>query len=272
MDTQKIEDSLGETLAEGNKREDNPEEFHPSEVTGCPLKVSLNKLMGEETILNCYLFQGSAVHHYLQNTGILDEALFKAGYHPVHTEYEVHTKHKVGDDTWLTGTCDILCDNGDATTIFDIKYSSLRPEYNHGRVMKYFSQTNTYAHMFDADEYGLMLINSQERDNLPENGIVVMEGKPVEDNWEITKKKAIEIHNILKEYGYPDDMDQPLTEEEVRGWATGTWEDFLSGFDLSTIPAYEEECKYCPHSEYCPVKNGDVGGGILGAVNNAKKK
>jgi hypothetical protein len=265
MDTDALEEHIKQVLKENGLREDDHGYYHPSQVTGCPLKVFLDKMTQNETVLNSWLFQGSAVHYYLQNhpspdghEGIITEALHKSGYHAMHTGYEVHTKKDLGDGVTLTGTCDILCQEGDTTTIFDIKYSSLKPEYGHGRVLKYFSQANTYAFMFDADEYGLIFINSKSQKL--EDDIYVMDNEPSEDNWDLVKSKARAIHNALENRGYDEGVAWPVPELEQKDvpW----WEDLLEMFDRSNIPAYDEECQYCDHSDYCPVKNGKLSSGL----------
>lgn len=265
MDSDRLEEEIVDVLVENGYREDDHGYYHPSEVTGCPLKVFLNKMTDHETILNSWLFQGSAVHYYLQNAvspegfhGIITEALHKSGYHAMHSEYEVHTKKDLGDGITLTGTCDILCQEGDTTTIFDIKYSSLKPQYGHGRVFQYFSQANTYAYMFGADEYGLILINSKSQ-KLAED-VYVLDGEPSDDNWQLVKQKAKAIHSALEDRGYDEGVVWPVPELEQRDvpW----WEELLEYFSRDSIPAYEEECQYCDHSDYCPVKQGKLSSGL----------
>lgn len=263
-----MNEELRKELREDNHREDKFGEYHPSTITGCPLKAVLDRMTDASVELNSYMFAGTAVHYYLQETGILTDALYRAGYHPLYTDYEVSTRHKVDDGIFITGTCDIICDDGDNTTIIDIKYSSLKPEYAHGRVAKYFAQVNTYSKMFDADEMALWLISSNERDSLPDEGISMLTGEPQEDNWEITKDKARSIHNTLERYGYPD--GNTFDMETLAGQDLEFWQELLGEIDLNQVPAYEKECKYCDHSEYCPVKQGEMGGGMQGVVNKAK--
>lgn len=255
MDIQQIEENFREVLEEDNYREFTLGEYHPSEVTGCPLKVVLNTMTEYETTMNCYLFQGSAVHHYLQETGILDRILHKSGYHMLETSYEVSNRKEIGDGVSIVGTTDVLCEGEDGMrTIFDIKYSSAKPGRDKGRLVQYFSQTNTYAYMFDADEYGLMIVDSQERDNLPEDGITVLSGEPNEENWQIVKDKARAIHSSLSRAGFQDGVVWPMPDLEDKD--IGFWEGLTQEMDRNNIPAYEKECKWCPHSEYCPEKQG----------------
>jgi len=264
MNEDRLEEALADTLRDRTLREDDVGKYHPSEITGCPLKVVLNKLGGNKTILNCWLFQGSAVHHYLQETGIMTDALNSAGYHPLDTEYEVHREYRLTDEVTLTGTCDILCSDGDNLTIFDIKYSSLKPSYGHERIYKYFAQVNTYAFMFGADEYGLMMFNSKSQDLLgdeqgSDSDINVLSGTPKEDNWEVVTDKAVAIHNCLQEYGFDgatvvpvDDMS--LEHEVVQNVASSLAGEVGEG----QMPSYDQECKYCDHKEHCPSYQGEL--------------
>lgn len=255
---EKVEDTLAAVLDRNNKAygQHTLGEYHPSQVSGCPLKVHLDWMTENETVLNSWLFQGSAVHHYLQETGIMTEALLEAGYHPVHTSYEVASEKKIGDGINITGKCDIVCAQDGHTTIFDIKYSSVPPSSGHGRLYKYMSQANTYAHMFGADSYGLIMINSKSRDLL--NDIVVMPGTMSEDNWEIVKNKAYSIHEALQTAGWHDGVRWSNSQLEDVG--KSFWQEVMQHFDQKQIPSYEKECQYCDHSDYCPVKNGKLGG------------
>lgn len=255
---EKVEDTLAGVLDRNNRAYGKHKlgEYHPSQVSGCPLKVFLNWMTDNETVLNCWLFQGSAVHYYLQESGIMTEALHDAGYHPLHTSYEVSTQKKIGDGITITGKCDIVCAQDGHTTIFDIKYSSIPPSSGHGRLYKYMSQANTYAHMFGAESYGLIMINSKSRDLL--NDIVVMPGTMSEDNWEIVKNKAYAIHNSLKRFDW--DSGERWSNSRLESAGSSFWRGVMSEFDEKQIPSYEKECQYCDHSDYCPVKNGKLGG------------
>lgn len=254
----KLEDTLADVLERDNAAYGQHVygEYHPSQVSGCPLKVFLNWMTDDETTLNSWLFQGSAVHYYLQETGLMTEALNDAGYHPVHTSYEVATQKEIGDGITITGKCDIHVGRNGDTTIFDIKYSSLPADSGHGRIYKYMSQANTYAHMFDADAYGLIMINSKSRDLCDD--IAVMPGQMSEENWEIVKQKAHSIHEALDEYGWPE--GERLPPDLLDNKKNEFWKEMMQFFDKKQCPSYEKECDWCSHSGYCPVKNGKLGG------------
>lgn len=261
MDTDRVEVSLADELQRRNDRPDEVGKYHPSEITGCPLKVVLNKVTGNETILNCWLFQGSAVHYYLQESGILDNALHEAGYHAIDTQYEVNKEYRINDEVVITGTCDILCNNGDDLTIFDIKYSSVKPSSGRERIYKYFAQVNTYAFMFGADEYALMMINSRSDDLLgaqegSESDINVLPGTPKQDNWDIVQDKAVNIHEALMDSEYEGGAVVQPEEVEIDSEIMDT---IMSQLDEGNIPSYSGECKYCDHKEYCPDYQGETG-------------
>lgn len=264
MDRDKLNGGLRNQLESSTYREAEYGEYHPSTISGCPVMAVLDRMIGSEFVMNSYTFAGSAVHYYLQETGILTDALYEAGYHPLYTEYEVHTRKRIEDGIYLTGTCDVLCDDGENTTIFDLKYSSLKPEYAEGRVMQYFAQVNTYAHMFDADEMALWLIASNERENLPQNGLTLLTGEPKEDNWEVVKEKARQIHKTLGMLGYDD--GRRITKSAAKAYNKEDWEDVFKHINLDHAPAYEDEHKYCDHEEYCPICNDVFASGMEGFV------
>ena len=253
-------------IAEDRYPPKNKGQFGPSQVSGCPLKVYLDKMTDHEVTMNSWMFAGSAVHYYLQQTDILQRALHEAGYHWVHTDYEQTTEFEINDDVSLHGSADVVTSDGEDDVIYDIKFSSLPADSGHGRIYKYFSQANTYAHMFDADEYGLIMINSKSQ-NLRDS-IVILEGQMSEDNWEIVKQKAVSIFNRLEKSGYYD-----LEENDGRGRRFDPdmlaeadqefWADVVEGFDTKQIPSYDKECQYCPHADYCPIEQG-----VLGGLNN----
>jgi len=258
-----LEDTLANTLRENSRRESEYGYYHPSTISGCPLKGFLDKMTETSTELNNYMFQGSAVHFYLQeNPELLTQALYDAGFHPLDTRYEVHTIYEMEDGIHLTGTCDALANGDNGVAIVDIKYSSVRPETHQGRLFQYMSQTNTYSHMFGADEYGLLLLYSYANDNQsgnkPQNipdSILLLPGEPNEDNWEMVKSKARQIHYALGEFGFPDGErweDSYIPDE----W----WDKILGIIDRGNCPAYEKECNYCDHSDHCPVFNSGLKG------------
>lgn len=266
MALEDVEDTLAEALRADNYREFVYGRYHPSTITGCPLKGFLNKMVDSETRLNNYLFQGSAVHFYLQKKpSLLNKALREAGYHPLDIDYEVHKLHEIEDGITLTGTCDILAGGNGSTDIIDIKYSSVRPETHKGRIFQYMSQVNTYAHMFGADRYGLLLIYSYANDrakggkptNIPDS-LTMLEGEKNQDNWEITRNKARQIHTALGEAGYPD--GERWTTEGLADRPDSFWDDVRELINLDHAPSYEKECDYCDHSDYCPVYNSGLKG------------
>lgn len=250
-------------IAEDRYPPKNDGEFGPSQISGCPLKVYLEKITGHEVTMNSWMFQGTAVHHYLQETDILTEALHEAGYHWVNTEYEVSKTHRINDDVAINGSADVVTSDGEDDVVYDIKYSSIPADSGHGRVYKYFSQVNTYAHMLDADGYGLIMINSKSR-NLKDN-IAVLRGEMSEDNWEIVKQKAINIFNALEDAGFYNESvnngeGEKLTVDEVMEADVAFWEEVMEYFNEKQIPSYDKECQYCDFSECCPVKQGKLGG------------
>lgn len=241
----------------------NKGQFGPSQISGCSLKVYLEKMTDHEVTMNSWLFQGSAVHHYLEESGILREALHEAGYHAVHTDFEVSAEHEINDDVSIHGTADVVTSDGEDDVIYDIKYSSIPAHSGHGRIYKYFSQANTYAHMFDADGYGLIMINSKSQ-NLRED-IVILEGEMSEDNWEIVKQKAVNIFNALEAADYYDESvndghGNRFDPQELSEVGADFWSEVMEHFDKKQIPSYDKECQYCDFSEFCPVKQGTLGG------------
>jgi len=265
MQHKDLEQSLIDEIRKDNERPDNDGHYHPSQVTGCPLQVTLDKMTDNKTILNCWLFQGTAVHHWLQQSGVLSRALHEAGYHMIDISYEIRTHTKIADGVYLTGQCDVIASDGDKRHIFDIKYSSIRPSSGAGRLYKYFSQANVYSYMFDADEYGLIMINSRSRDLLGvEDGkpdiFVLDNNEPDEENWEMVKRKCINIEELLTNLGYYD--GRRISKEELESYESVDWQPFYDQFHKETMPAYNKECSYCDHSDYCPVKNGKVSTGL----------
>lgn len=283
MDTDKIEEIAGDVLRETGIRDEKFGEYHPSNICGCPLKVFLNKMTDKQTKLNKWLFSGSAVHFYMQEhrspegfDGILTEILHKAGYHALSTSYEVSNRYSIDDqslrakvdydlpgDAHIVGTCDALCEGENGRTVFDLKYSSLQPSNQTGRTFYYLSQVNTYAHMFDADEYALILLNNMAgvRDSHPDSvadSVTVVDGTVSEDNWELVRLKALMIHASLLRYGYPGGDRWTLSELDKK--PDEFWKEVMEVVEKKHCPAYEQECKYCDHSEYCPVYNGTLGG------------
>lgn len=265
MEDKTLEGALVEEIREDNLREEEKGKLHPSEVTGCPLKVVLDKMTDNQTILNSWLFQGTAVHYFLQESGIMDHALHEAGFHMMDVDYEIRTEVHIGDGIYLTGQADVVAHKDGKRYIYDIKYSSIRPSSGSERLFKYFSQANTYSYMFDADEYGLIMINSRSQDLLGEehdsSDIVVMDGnEPNDENWELVKEKALGIHETLAENGYYDNV--VWNPEDLEDWSASDWKPLWSQFSKDSMPSYDKECNYCDHSDYCPIKNGNLDSGL----------
>lgn len=268
MNKEGLEESLAETLRESGIRGRVLGEYHPSTISGCALKATLDAMVDKETGLNKWLFQGSAVHYYMQNhpspegyDGIITEALHDAGYHTLDTEYEVGTRHRISDNVVITGTCDIItADQDDNRTIFDLKYSSVKPSRNKDRLMKYLTQVNCYSNMFGADKHGLILIDNREKESIPDNGITVIGGEPQEDNWEIQKEKAKSIDKVLRDAGY--EGGERWSKEMLESADVEFWEEIMDVINSDHCPSYEKECRYCDHEDYCPVVNGKTGGGL----------
>lgn len=258
MNAREIEDALAETLAERGRRPSKMGRYHPSHISGCPLKHFLDRMVEVPDKMNSWMFGGKAVHYYLQETDILREALHKAGYHWLDTEFEVHTEYKVDDDIVITGTCDVLAEDEDGSAVFDKKYSSIPPNSNHGRIYAYASQVNTYAHMFDTDEFALIMIHSKSDNLYNPDSFGVLAGEPDDDNWNLVKSKARMIHEALVKGGYAEGnrFSRNFLEEQGNSF----WESILSIIDKNHCPAYDEECDYCDHSDYCPVYNSGLRG------------
>lgn len=242
--------------------------YSPSKISGCELRVYLDRMLDIETTLNSWMFQGKAVHYYLQETNILTEALHQAGYHWVNTNYEISNVYEINDEAVISGTADVLArDVDDDTVVYDIKYSSIPPGSGHGRLYKYFTQAHIYAQIFDADGYGLIMIHSKA-DNL-KDGIAVLEGKMSDENWEIIRDKVESIHVALKAAGFFDgNRWEAETIEEV---GVGFWETVIEHFNTERIPTYQKECQYCDHAEYCPVKQDKLeSGGVSEMIEETK--
>lgn len=265
MSLKDIEETAEEVLLADSERKDEDGKYHPSTLSSCPLKTTLDKMTESEPVLNSWLLQGSAVHYYLQETGLLDGILHKAGFPVYNTEYEVHRMYNVNDEVTITGRCDILTGNDDEQAVIDIKYTSLKPYYDNGRLMKYYSQVNVYANMFGVDRFGLFMINSKSND-LTDDGIHMMTGDRDEENWEMMKQRAIDIHDTLEYWGW-EAGDNPISVSELDPNQTEFWEEHTQFIDTDQCPAYDEECKYCDFNEVCPVFQGTMGNGLNQALN-----
>lgn len=240
--------------------------YGPSQVSGCPLRKFLSDMMAIDVRTNSYLFQGSAVHFYMQQNGLLDEIVEQAGYHPGFTEYEVMGEVEVGNNVYIHGSADVITeekkqdrDHDTDKVVYDMKYSGIPFHSGHGRLFKYLSQAHAYSRIHDADGYGLLMIQSNvgDPDEFVEN-IGVVEGVMDDENWELMKQKALNIDNALVKSGYYDDNE--WDQEEIADMSASFWEEVIEYFDTTHTPAYEKECKYCEHKEYCPVYQGTLGG------------
>lgn len=265
MKAENLEDALRTEIAKDDHKDPEPGLFFPSEITGCPLKVYLNRMLSIDVEINSWLFQGSAVHFYLQESGILDEALHNAGYHILDSSYEVSTQVNITDDIRIHGSCDILCEEEESTAIFDMKYSSLPADSGAGRIYKYYAQANTYAYLFDADEYGLIMIHSRSGSEDFLNNIAVLPGEKSEDNWELTKNKTQNVHEALIDAGYAEENRWDINLMAERD--IDFWKKVIRYFEKQNMPSYEKECNYCDHNDYCPVYNGELGGGLRNVIN-----
>lgn len=238
--------ALGDQLDSGSYHDNTYGEYHPSGLSGCPLGVFLDFMTEDETEYNHYMFSGTAVHYYLQESGKLTQALHNAGFNAMYTEYEVQNKHHIGDGAHVIGRVDALADSPEKRVVIDIKYTSLKPQYDNGRLLKYASQVNTYANMFDADEWVLLMIYSKA-DSVPDE-IDYISGETDQENWEITKDKARNIHEALTAAGFHDGVRWSVDELKERG--PGFWEEIMEHFDEDRVPAYDGELKYSDRDEW----------------------
>lgn len=257
MPAEEIPEALGERLEEDNFRPRDMGEYHPSTISGCPLKSFLSWMTENRPELNHWMFEGSAVHHYLQERPeLLTQALYDAGYHPLDTGYEISNRTKVGDGIHIVGTCDILTEDDENSIVIDMKYSSVQPGQGRNRIYKYASQVNTYANMFGTDEWALLLIYSRA-DNIPEE-LTIISNETDEENYDMIKSKAKTIHSALKHYEFHRQNRWEMSELEKK--IDSFWEDVMEHFDKQQCPSYDGECKYCDHKSYCPVYQGKLGG------------
>lgn len=268
MSIKDLENTLGQAILDNSRRKGHDEfgEYGPSQISGCPLKTFLDEMTDTEVPINRWVFGGSAVHYYLQkHPGLLPKAIEDAGFHLLDTHFEVETHYTLSDDIWISGRCDVLTHDGDQRVIIDLKYSSIPPHSGHGRIYKYLSQLNAYANMFDANEMGLLMVNSKS-DHIPSD-IGVITGEPDENNWDILKSKARMVHRTLEEYEY--DEGNRWTNDSLADKIDDFWEHIMSIIDKEHCPSYEKECQYCDHKSYCPVYQGKTGG--LKGMGNRRK-
>lgn len=264
-----LEDVLPGVISEDRYPDKPNNHYSPSQISGCELKVYLDRMLETDVTLNSWMFQGKAVHYYLQENDILTEALHDAGYHWVNTNYEVSNVYGVDEEIVINGTADVVArDCEDDTVVYDIKYTALQPDSSAGRILKYMTQAHTYAQMFEADGYGLLMIHSRADDL--EEGVGVMEGTMSEENWSIVQDKVECIHYALKAAGYFDGNTWEIDEIETVG--IGFWEEVIDHFDAQRIPTFDKECKYCDHAGYCPINQGTLAAskGVGEMVENTK--
>jgi len=221
-------------------------EYHPSSITGCPLGELLDWMLEEEPDYNHYMFSGTAVHYYLQESGLLTRALHNAGFNPMYTSYEVQKKVDVGDGASVVGRADCLANTEQGSVVIDIKYSSLKPGYDSGRIMKYMAQVNTYANMFDCDYWCLLMIYSKA-DDMTDAGDFI-HGKTDEENWKIMQEKTRNIHEALRSAGWP--AGNRWDKDELMGLGIGFWEEVMEHFNEDHVPAYDGELKYSDRDEW----------------------
>lgn len=262
MNGEKLAERLGYHIDKGDYHDNEYGEYHPSHISGCPLGAFLDFMTEKETEYNNYMFSGTAVHYYLQESGMLTNALHDAGYHALDTKYEVPKKYDIGGGAHVLGRCDALTSDGDNKVIIDIKYSSIKPEYSGGgnttgRLLKYATQANTYAHIFGADEWCLLMIYSRA-DNIPDE-ISTISQEYDNENWEMVKSKAHSIHDALTHFGY--DSGTRWEKEWLRRQDTDFWEEVMQFFDEDNVPAYSGELKYTDRDEWVMPYRDDWGGG-----------
>lgn len=226
--------------------------LHPSHISGCPLGTVLDFMLEDETPLNCHMFNGKAVHYFLQEENIIDRALHDMGFHHLDTNHEVNSRFEVpgvDDDLQIIGRADTITTDGDRDVVIDIKYSSLKPEYKNNRLIKYAAQINAYSFMFDADAWVLLFVYSKADDITdPEESINTLVGEPNEENWELMLEKARSIHQALSHFGW--DEGNRWDKEELKYKDRDFWEDVMQFFDESWVPAYEGELKWSDRDEW----------------------
>lgn len=246
MSYEEVCKNLGDELGDDDYHTRRFGEYHPSHIAGCPLGCFLDFMLEEETEYNNYMFSGTAVHYYLQESGKLTSALQKSGYNQMFTEYEVMNSIHVGKGARILGRCDALVNSPDKSAVIDLKYSSIKPSYNNSRLAKYAVQANTYAHMFGVDEWCLLMIHSKA-DHIPDE-IDFLADEKSEDAWEVVKDKARNIHEALREAGYDD--GERWTEERLKSQGREFWENVMEHFDESRVPSYDTELKWSDRDEW----------------------
>jgi len=252
MDEDRIESAFVNAISghEGDYHDDVFGEYHPSHVSGCPLGAVIDFMTEKEIPTNNYMWNGKTTHYYLQETGILKEALHDAGYHWLDTSFEITNRHKVAPGVHLVGRCDAICYDNETETsaIIDIKYTSLKSHYNSGRLYKYATQVNTYCGMFGADEWGLLMLYSKTDDVESEDFVDMLTNEFNEDNWANAKQKAKNIHSCLDHFGYDD--GERWNVDWLKQQDRGFWEEAMEFFNPDNVPFYDGELKYSDRDEW----------------------
>lgn len=262
-DIERLPNALGAELEayEGDYHDDVFGEYHPSQLSGCPLGAFLDFMMEKEVPMNQYIFSGTAVHYYLQETGILKRALHNIGHHWIDTSFEVGRHKKVAPGVKIVGRADILCHDGEDQWVIDLKYSSIRGQNNQGRMMKYARQVNTYCGMMGGDKWGLLIPYSRA-DHVPDE-IDIFTNDFHEEDWEEAKEKAVNIHEALDYFGYPE--GERWDKSQLKQQGEDFWEDVMQFFDGSRVPSYDGELKYSDRDEWVmPYMHGWEGNNVSG--------
>lgn len=225
--------------------------YHPSHISGCPLGTVIDFMTEDETPVNNHIFNGKTAHYYLQERNIIDRALHDIGYHYLDTRHEVSNHYNLketDDDARIVGRCDTISSNGDDKLVIDLKYSSLKPEYNNNRLLKYAAQINAYAHMFDADKWVLLFVYSKADDLTDPESINTMVSEPNEDVWQMMLDKAYSIHDALKHFNW--DEGNRWEVEELKQKDRDFWEEVMQFFEEEWVPAYDGELKWSDRDEW----------------------
>lgn len=243
-----LPDSLGDQIgAIGGDYHDRVfGEYHPSHISGCPLGAFLDFMTQKEVTQNHYMFSGSAVHYHLQEHQVLDRALHEVGYHHMNVEHEVYTTHRLSETSKVVGSCDTVAHGNGESVAIDLKYTSLKPHYNNGRITKYAAQVNTYANMLGADRWCLLFLDNKGDDMTDASNI--MTGETNEEVWDVVTSRAADIHSALSHFNYPN--GERWDVEELKNKGVDFWEEVMQFFDEDEVPSYKEELKYSDRDEW----------------------
>lgn len=248
MDQELICNELGKAIetSEGDYHDRVLGEYHPSALSGNPLDEFLDWMTEKQIPLNNHMFNGKCVHYWLQETGVLRQALHNAGFHAIDTEFEVGVKQEIEPGVNIVGRADVVAHDGDEQAVIDIKYSSLKSHYNSGRLYKYATQVNTYAGMLGADKWGLLLIYSKADDVTEEIDMLTNDFN--EESWEGVKERAVQVDEALRAAGYQD--GNRFTEDKLKKVGREYWEEVMQHFNEEDIPFYDGELKYSDRDEW----------------------